>query len=213
MTTPSKAKILSKIRKGLNKTDYISNAPKDTGDIFVSIDEDLIVAFAKNFNKTAGQLIYCSKKEDFYDKLFEYKKKQELENVYCWGDELSQNISDAGIEIIKSKENFIQNCDAGITLCESLVTRTGSILVSSALGGGRELSIYPPIHIVVGYTSQIVAEVGDALNKVKNTYDKMPSMISLTSGPSRTADIEKTLVMGAHGPKELVLFLIDDSQD
>lgn len=213
MSSPSKTKILSRIREGLNKTDYVSNPPKGKGNVFVKLDEDIIVSFAENFNKTAGKLIYCNKKEDFFDKLFEFKKQQELEKVYCWGDELALSISNAGIEIIKSKENFIANCQAGITLCESLVARTGSILVSSALGGGRELSIYPPTHIVVGYTSQIVAEVGDALTKIKNTYEKLPSMVSLTSGPSRTADIEKTLVMGAHGPKELILFLIDDSEN
>jgi L-lactate dehydrogenase complex protein LldG len=39
--------------------------------------------------------------------------------------------------------------------------------------------------------------------------DQLPSMISMISGPSRTADIEKTLVLGAHGPKELVLFLVE----
>lgn len=212
MSTKSKAKILSKIREGLSKADYVSNIPK-AGDIFVPLGEDKIIVFAENFNKTAGQLIYCSKKEDFYDKLFEYKKQKELKNVYCWGDELADNISNAGIEIIKSKKQFIENCEAGITLCDSLVARTGSVLVSSQLGGGRELSIYPPIHIVVGYTSQVVEEVVEALDKIQNTYNSLPSMISLTSGPSRTADIEKTLVMGAHGPKELILFLIDDSKD
>ena len=212
MSTASKEKILSRIREGLNKSDYISNPP-ESGDIFVPLDDDNIVVFAENFNKTAGQLIYCTKEEDFYDKLFELKKQKNLDHLYCWGDELSQKIDDAGIEIIRSREDFIKNCDAGITLCESLVARTGSILVSSQLGGGRELSIYPPIHIVVGYTSQVVGEIGKALEKIKDTYTTLPSMISLTSGPSRTADIEKTLVMGAHGPKELILFLIDDSQD
>ena len=176
------------------------------------MDEDIIVAFAENFTKTAGKLIFCAKKEEFYDKLFEFKQKEELEKIYCWGDELSSGIHDAGIEIVTNKENFIESCDAGITLCESLVARTGSIMISSRLGGGRELSIYPPTHIVVGYTSQVVKEIKDSLVKVKNTYERFPSMISLTSGPSRTADIEKTLVMGAHGPKELILFLIDDSE-
>jgi len=213
MGSQAKAKILSKIREGLNKVDYVSNPPEEKGDIFIPLNEDKIVAFAENFNKTAGQLIYCHKTEDFYDKLFEFKRQRKLEHVFCWGDELSEQISNAGVEIIKSKTQFIQTCEAGITQCESLIARTGSILVSSALGGGRELSIYPPIHIVVGYTSQVVDEVEEALEKIKNTYSELPSMLSLTSGPSRTADIEKTLVMGAHGPKELVLFLIDDSQN
>ena len=48
---------------------------------------------------------------------------------------------------------------------------------------------------------------------MKKKYpDNYPSMISLITGPSRTADIEKTLVMGAHGPKELYVFLIEDNE-
>jgi L-lactate dehydrogenase complex protein LldG len=59
--------------------------------------------------------------------------------------------------------------------------------------------------------TQLVPDIKDGLQLIKSKYgNKIPSMISLVSGPSRTADIEKTLVMGAHGPRELVLFLIDD---
>ncbi|MBM3403930.1 MAG: hypothetical protein FJY10_03470, partial [Bacteroidetes bacterium] len=77
---------------------------------------------------------------------------------------------------------------------------------------GRRIFVYPPTHIVVAYASQLVPDIRQALQKIKKKYrSEMPSMISLISGPSRTADIEKTLVMGAHGPKELYVFLIDDS--
>ena len=64
---------------------------------------------------------------------------------------------------------------------------------------------------MVARASQLVPDIKDGLNLLRGKYEgKMPSMISLVSGPSRTADIEKTLVLGAHGPKQLVLFLIDD---
>jgi L-lactate dehydrogenase complex protein LldG len=66
------------------------------------------------------------------------------------------------------------------------------------------------VHIVVAYTSQLVHDIKDGLQLVQDKYgDRLPSMISLISGPSRTADIEKTLVLGAHGPKELILFLVE----
>jgi len=209
--SPSKERILARIREGLNKSDKINNPPSE-GKIFSKIDDDEVVAFAENFNKTAGKLIFCSKKEDFFDKLFEFKQQEKLEKIYCWGDELSTDIQNSGIDIITDKENFLKDCEAGITLCESLVARTGSIMLSSRIGGGRSLSIFPPTHIVVAYTSQVVKEIEESLIKVSGAYERFPSMISLTSGPSRTADIEKTLVMGAHGPKELILFLIDDSE-
>ena len=97
-----------------------------------------------------------------------------------------------------------------ITGCEYLVARTGSIVMSSAQTSGRTTSVYAPIHICIAFTNQLVYDIKDALAAAKNKYgDKLPSMITFASGPSRTADIEKTLVVGVHGPKEVYLFLIE----
>jgi L-lactate dehydrogenase complex protein LldG len=73
------------------------------------------------------------------------------------------------------------------------------------------MTVFPEIHIVVAYSSQLVPDLKDAFKEIKKKYEpEFPSVISLITGPSRTADIEKTLVMGAHGPKELYVFLIED---
>ena len=85
------------------------------------------------------------------------------------------------------------------------------MLVSAASASGRRLSIYPDQHLVLARSSQVVAEIGDALRVVEDRYGaQLPSMVSLTTGPSRTADIEKTLVLGAHGPRRLALFLLEE---
>ena len=68
MASASKERILSRVREGLNKVDKINNPPAD-GEIYSQIDEDIVIAFAENFTKTAGKLIFCNKKED-YDILF-----------------------------------------------------------------------------------------------------------------------------------------------
>src|SRR5262249_43068275 len=99
-----------------------------------------------------------------------------------------------------------------ITLCECLVARTGSVIISSRQMSGRRLPFFPDVHVVLAYTSQLVGEIKDALQLIKLKYgDQIPSMITAITGPSRTADIEKTLVKGAHGPKEIFVFLVDDS--
>jgi len=101
-------------------------------------------------------------------------------------------------------------CDASITGCELLIARTGSILMSTAQAGGRTVSVYAPVHICIAYTSQIVYDVKEALQIIKEKYTgKLPSLITLATGPSRTADIEKTLVVGVHGPKEVYVFLVE----
>jgi L-lactate dehydrogenase complex protein LldG len=107
-------------------------------------------------------------------------------------------------------KHSLESCDAGITSCEALVSQTGSILVSSATGGGRGLSILPHVHVVVATLDQIVPTLGDALHQAKDRHaGRMPSMLSFITGPSRTGDIERILVLGAHGPKELIVILVD----
>ena len=107
-------------------------------------------------------------------------------------------------------KDALEACDAGITACEALVAQTGSILVSSATCGGRSLSVLPHVHLVVASVDQIVATLGDALELVRSRHaGRIPSMLSFITGPSRTGDIERILVLGAHGPRELLLLLVD----
>ena len=90
------------------------------------------------------------------------------------------------------------------------MARTGSVLVGAGTAAGRRLSIYPDQHLVLARPAQVVAEIGEALAGIKQHYgNATPSMVSLTTGPSRTADIEKTLVLGAHGPRRLALFMLE----
>lgn len=73
------------------------------------------------------------------------------------------------------------------------------------------MNVFPETHIVIARINQIVGELKDAIVAVKKKYaGGLPSMLTVVTGPSRTADIEKTLVMGAHGPKELYVMLIDE---
>ena len=103
----------------------------------------------------------------------------------------------------------LEACDVGLTACEAVVAQTGSILVSSGTCGGRALSILPHAHVVVATRDQVVATLADALHDARSRHDgNLPSMLSFITGPSRTGDIERILVLGAHGPKELFLILV-----
>src|SRR3546814_3121203 len=88
------------------------------------------------------------------------------------------------------------------SLCEALIARNGSVLMSSAQSSGRRLSVFPHAHIVVAWSGQLVTDLKDGFRLLKEKYgDKVPSYTGIITGPSRTADIEKTLVLGAHGPR------------
>jgi L-lactate dehydrogenase complex protein LldG len=109
------------------------------------------------------------------------------------------------------RKDALEACDAGITGCDALIAQTGSILVSSATCGGRSLSVLPPVHVVVAVPEQIVATLADAFDALRERHgSSFPSMLSFITGPSRTGDIERILVLGAHGPKELFVILVED---
>ncbi len=103
----------------------------------------------------------------------------------------------------------LEQCDAGLTECDLLVAQTGSACVTSGNSGGRVLSVLPPHHILIARRSQIVTDLTEAYASLAAKYrDSYPSMISFITGPSRTGDIERILVLGAHGPKRLTVLLL-----
>lgn len=100
----------------------------------------------------------------------------------------------------------MERCDVGITQCESLIAQTGSVLVTNRGCGGRALSVLPPHHVVIARREQLLPDLTAALSQMRDQYgDDYPTMMSFITGPSRTGDIERILVLGAHGPKRLTV--------
>lgn len=105
--------------------------------------------------------------------------------------------------------NELEACDVGITECDALVAQTGSILITARSAGGRAVSVLPPHHLVIARREQLLPDLPSAFEYLAQKYGSdYPSFISLVTGPSRTGDIERILVLGAHGPKELTVLLI-----
>lgn len=107
----------------------------------------------------------------------------------------------------------LANVDLGVTGCDCLVACTGSVVLTTQTGFGRALSVLPPAHLVVARRSQLVTHLSDACRLLQSHYGRAmagwPSMMTIITGASRTADIEKILVLGAHGPKKLFVLLLD----
>jgi len=163
--------------------------------------------FAENFTTLQGRFSFCLDEVELVEQLKQLIAARTWTKIYCRESALKQVLATAGFGIEYSNE--LINCDASITGCEALIARTGSIVMSSGQQSGRTTSVYAPVHICIAYATQLKYDVKDGLLLVKKKYEKLPSLITLATGPSRTADIEKTLVVGVHGPKEVFCFLVD----
>lgn len=207
--SPSKENILKKIRKALaQSTPLPFPASEGNTSVFHPPGPEPDIEFAEQFTRLLGRFVYCINQQELAFQLSSLIKKQEWQKVYCLEQDLIEPFS-VQLEgrIVTSG---LAGCDACITGCEYLVARTGSIVMSTGQASGRTTSVYAPVHICIAYTSQLVYDLKDALQKAKEKYKgKLPSLVTFATGPSRTADIEKTLVVGVHGPREVYLFLVE----
>ena len=98
---------------------------------------------------------------------------------------------------------------AGASPPMPLAARTGSIFLNARSGTGRALSVLPPVHLAVARAEELVADLAEGLRVWQNQPgSNLPSNSFIISGPSRTSDIEKVLVLGAHGPKRVITLLL-----
>jgi L-lactate dehydrogenase complex protein LldG len=205
MSSAAKNNILKKIRLALTHSTPIPFPKSEVPDfVFQPLQQDIEVEFAEQFTQLGGKFAFCMNREELKQQLADLYTAHQWKSVYC---------NDSSLVSLTTPElltNDIVNCEAAITGCEAIVARTGSIVLS-AKTSGRIPSVYTPIHICIAYTSQLVYDLKDAIPKLLQKYNgQLPSLVTFATGPSRTADIEKTLVVGVHGPKEVYLFLVDD---
>ena len=179
----------------------------DEEKIYKPILPDTVSCFKSELEVISGQCFVCENTAEITLKIKEFLASKGISDIYCRDSRIAEMLTGANIAYTNNPDNF-ENMKVGITGCELLVARTGSVIITSATESGRQMSVFPPIHIVVANESQLVEYLDDAYVFLQKKYgEQLPSTISTITGPSRTADIEKTLVLGAHGPKEFVVFL------
>lgn len=210
----TREKIFKRIRNALiEKAEPPFTSLDFDSPVFKSISETPDLIFAQEFTKIGGKFAYCENEDDMAEKLKFIINENKMEQVYCFEKTLKPVLEQNDISFTDRPEP-LHDHSIGITFCEFLIARTGSVVVSSRQLSGRRLNVFPEIHIVLANTAQLVGDVKDALGALRLKYSgALPSAISVISGPSRTADIEKTLVMGAHGPKELYVLLVEANEE
>jgi len=111
-------------------------------------------------------------------------------------------------EPVESFKKELFEIDAGITSTLGGIADVGAIVLWPTEDEPRLMSLVPPVHVAVLDADAIYNSLAEIVSE-QNWTDGMPTNALLISGPSKTADIEFTLVFGVHGPKELVLFILE----
>jgi len=105
----------------------------------------------------------------------------------------------------------IAKVDLAITGAEYLIADTGTIVLTTNPDASRQMSLLPRAHLVLATNDQIYPNMATLFNQIESTLipGHLPTALTLITGPSRTADIEKVLIKGAHGPMRQLTFILN----
>lgn len=131
----------------------------------------------------------------------------QLESAWAQRDEPLPQLCtyEGSIEAFKPQ---LFEIDAAITTTVGAIAETGAIVLWPDVHEPRLMSLVPPLHIAVVESDRIYNNFCEIMQQQPWT-ERMPSNVVLISGPSRTADIEMTVAFGVHGPRELIVVILD----
>lgn len=148
-----------------------------------------------------------------------HKTKEEIAKLLS--DHLNLSVPPDSKEIVrlareKMRQYFIE-ADIGISGANLAVAESGTLVIISNEGNARLVTSLPPVHVAIITTEKFVRTLEQAATLIKclilaSSGLKLTSYVSFITGPSRTTDIEKELVIGAHGPKELHIIILDSGR-
>jgi L-lactate utilization protein LutC len=161
---------------------------------------DLVTQFTTELTALGGY-VYPSKNTT--QEVIQFLKSRDVNKIHLEPNILDESLlRDAGITFAREPDPAIR---VGVTKAICGLADTGSILEADGEGSPLHASLLPEIHIAVLNKKDIVPSLPNAMSLVKDTGAAV-----FITGPSRTADIEMTLTIGVHGPKEIHVF-VDDS--
>ena len=233
----SRAEILGKIRRALVKPRAPhhhghSPATSDLRKLFASVGsrDRLVEKFQKEFELVSGEFHFCESGTAVLQLLTQIIQSGASKHVaisqhgickrLAVGEGLKAQLPDVNLltEDIESENPFdrtrvrnsIAQVQLSITGTEYLVAESGTIVTVAGAQASRQISLLPSIHVVLATPEQIFPNLAELFLEIQRTHGtKLPgSALTCITGPSRTADIEKVLIKGVHGPMRLILLMV-----
>lgn len=170
--------------------------------------------FAANSLDLRTEWVLCAGESELETQLNRLKVENNWHKIGAHHGDLTDRAAQVlGVETLWVDNGYnpheLEKCDVGITECDALIAQTGSVLSTNSSSGGRVLAILPPHHVVIARREQLLPDLPAAFDLMQEKYgDNYPSLMGFITGPSRTGDIERILVLGAHGPKKLTILCV-----
>lgn len=188
--------------------------------------DSLIDSLEREFTRVQGQVARISNESDLHGYLKELISAQAIKRVVRWDTSLpaplDDTLSESGSTVTtigpedgdaSETRDALINADLGITEVDFAIAETGSLVLLSNDHQSRLVSLVPPIHLALVKPSAIVPSMAHILPILIATAGeesaRMPSSVTFITGPSRTADIEKVLTIGIHGPMAVHLLILE----
>ncbi len=211
MNNKSKQQILERLSAAHLSGNLYKNLEKPAaGNPFKVPVADFSAVFKRELEGISGKCFIAENEADMQSMLIGILAEKNCTKVYT-----SQLLADTlrflqNVTITTDTPALDEN-PVAISGCECLSARTGSVFVSANTSEGRKMHSFAETHIILAKESQLVQDIPDALAFVRAKYPQgLPSAVTMITGQSRTSDIEKTLILGAHGPKEFIVFIVKE---
>ena len=234
MPTTSREAFLTNVRRSLGRPGFPSSSPKAASrtpaneavftEVAVRDKEDLIALFAEEVGKVHGAVSRVSGMGEVESLLGALIEEKGVRKIARWNTPtlalLDNGLRSAGAEVLavdlegdekvrSELRNELIAADMGLTEVDYAVADIGSLVLRASEPQSRLASVLPSIHVAIVTPDKIVGSLADLL-PLLNSGNRLPSAVSLVTGPSRTADIETIRTVGIHGPVELHVIILDE---
>ena len=182
---------------------------------------ELIEQFESELQKAGARFHRATDGDSVVEHILQIASVRQTRTAISWDPELFNGIDLAGklekngIGFITeaSYDAFVQraaSADIGVSGVDHAIADTGTLVLLARTGQARSVSLLPPLHVAIVRTGQILSSLDDLFPVLRYEGNgELASAVTFITGPSRTADIELTLVVGVHGPQELHVVLLD----
>ncbi len=176
-----------------------------------SLEKNLVQRFAEQATRLASDVSGAASMAEVLGLAARYLSERHLPmQAVCWPALAAIDWRAAGIEVqarAARGEDMV-----GITGAFAGIAETGTLMLLSGPQTPATVSLLPETHIAVVDKSRIVATMEDAWDRLRVEHGKLPRAVNFISGPSRTADVEQTVTLGAHGPYRVLIIIVGEGQ-